>query len=81
MYQIQGEFIILTNSDGSVTCIPPDPNNTDYQNYTAWTAEGNFAQPVPTPPAPPVQPVQMPTLADVAAELALLQAQVAQLTP
>ena len=27
--------------DGTVSCIPMDEDNTDYQNYLAWVAEGN----------------------------------------
>lgn len=26
-------------------CIPFDPNNTDYQAYLAWLAEGNVPEP------------------------------------
>ena len=26
-------------------CIPFDPDNTDYQAYLAWVAEGNVAEP------------------------------------
>jgi hypothetical protein len=29
------------NADGSMTNIPFDPDNTDYQQYLAWLAEGN----------------------------------------
>jgi hypothetical protein len=43
----------LTNTECSVTlqtetgfiCIPFDPQNTDYQKFLAWVAEGN----TPTP--------------------------------
>jgi hypothetical protein len=30
------EYIKIENNDGSVTCIPPDHNNTDYQAYLKW---------------------------------------------
>jgi hypothetical protein len=33
------------NEDGSLTSFLFDPDNTDYQNYLAWLAEGN--EPLP----------------------------------
>ena len=34
-----------TNEDGSVTSIPLDELNTDYQAYLKWVAEGNTPLP------------------------------------
>ena len=39
------DAVIFTNNDGHAIGIPFDPDNTDYQAYLAWLAEGN----VPTP--------------------------------
>jgi hypothetical protein len=36
---------IRNNNDGSFTSFLFDPDNTDYQQYLAWVAEGN----TPTP--------------------------------
>tara|TARA_B100000519_G_C13872457_1_gene264336 strand:- start:56 stop:229 length:174 start_codon:yes stop_codon:yes gene_type:complete len=30
--------------DGTISCIPKDTNNTDYQEYLEWVAEGNTAE-------------------------------------
>jgi hypothetical protein len=41
---INGEQTSVINSDKNI-CIPFDPDNTDYQAYLKWVAEGG----VPTP--------------------------------
>lgn len=42
MYKLTNYSSILKyNDNGSVTSIPTDPANTDYQAYLEWVAEGN----------------------------------------
>lgn len=36
---------IIKTVDGKKYYIPSDPNNTDYQEYLEWVAEGNTAEP------------------------------------
>ena len=37
--------IIRYNDDGSISSIPVNPDNTDYQKYLEWVAEGNTPEP------------------------------------
>ena len=37
--------VTLTDGSGKVLSIPFDEANTDYQEYLAWVAEGNTADP------------------------------------
>jgi hypothetical protein len=37
--------VYRTNEDGTITAIPFDPENTDYQTYLKWVAEGNTPLP------------------------------------
>ena len=30
--------------DGTISCIPEDTGNTDYQEYLSWVAEGNTTE-------------------------------------
>ena len=43
--EIIGQTIIRQNADGTVSSFLADPDNTDYQAYLAWLAEGN--EPIP----------------------------------
>jgi hypothetical protein len=51
-YQLTTGDTILRLADNAF--IPPDPANTDYQQFLAWKAEGNTPEPAPAPEPAPV---------------------------
>ena len=57
-----GECVLKTNDDASISSIPFDPANTDYQAYLAWLEAGNTPEPAEAPAAevPAVEPVAEP---------------------
>jgi hypothetical protein len=56
-YQLTAYETILRSSDGAY--IPPDPANTDYQEYLAWLEAGNTPEPAPEPePVPELTPAE-----------------------
>lgn len=47
MYKLNN-FGAIETADGS-RCFPPDPANSDYQQYLTWLAEGNTPEPADPP--------------------------------
>ena len=39
------DAILMRHEDGSLTSIPLNEANTDYQSYLAWVAEGGVPEP------------------------------------
>jgi hypothetical protein len=39
-----GQLTVYFERNGLLHCAPSDPQNTDYQAYLAWVAEGNVAE-------------------------------------
>ena len=60
-YMISSSNVLVRLSDNA--SIPPDPANTDYQEYQQWLAEGNTPEPAPAPPEPPEPPTAIEKLA------------------
>jgi hypothetical protein len=66
-YQLTPYGDILRLADNAF--IPPDPANTDYQEFLAWQAEGNAPEPAPEPePAPVLTTEQKLAAAGLTAE-------------
>jgi len=57
MYQLHSSnlAVVRLNEDGTLSGIPFDPANTDYQKYLLWLEEGNT--PLPADPIPEPEPL------------------------
>lgn len=64
----QSAIIRRTNDDGSYSWIPKCVDNTDYQQYLAWLAEGNTPLPADEP-APAPEPTLQEKLASIGLDL------------
>jgi len=45
MYKLTTNNVVIKTTQTSTAFIPMDENNTDYQAYLAWVAEGNTPEP------------------------------------
>jgi hypothetical protein len=41
IYYKINDSVVFNTSDGTIWWVPEDENNSDYQEYLAWLAEGN----------------------------------------
>ena len=46
MYKLQNNnYVLRYNNDNSISSIPLNPDNTDYQAYLKWVEAGNTPEP------------------------------------